>query len=275
MSLFTEYRDVQVSVDSQSEGIAASLRLPAPALDAWRAVTEPPQVRSWLGTLWGPLVVGASPRLDFGDGDFFSLDVRRVEEPRLVEYDWRFLGIAPASTITWTIVPLDDCESEVTVIDRQRGRGRGETLELAGGWADFCTRLGRFVATGAWSRYAWRDEIDASIAVRARVEVVSSLLDESRRGRWLPSFAKLRVLRAERTAPERLELTIGRDDWTAHTIAVVQARPRRGQTLLSVHHQGFRTLPVEEGRQRLIRQAAVAEWIRSLEAAAATGASAG
>ena len=273
MTVFTEYRDVQVSVDPHSESVTVSLRLPASALDAWRAITDPPQVRRWFGTLWGTLSVGATPRLDFGDGDFFGLVVRRLEPPHLVEYDWRFLGIAPPSTIRWTVRALDDVESEVSVTDRQPGRDRAETLELAGGWADFCTRLGRFVSTGAWSRYPWRDEIEASIVVAAPLDATTSLLDDSES--WLPSFApSMQVLDSGRVSRELLKLAIGRAEWQTSTDATVRIRARNGETLLSAQHRGFRRLPIDEGAQRRVRQAAVGQWIRALEAGAA-GASVG
>jgi uncharacterized protein YndB with AHSA1/START domain len=287
MSILAEYRDLRVSVDPQSETVEVVLRTPAPACDAWRAITEPPQVRRWLGTLWAPLAVGTSSRLDFGDGDFFTLRVQRLEPPRRVDYDWRFLGIGPSCRITWTVDAIGDCECEITVSDRQRGRSRDETLALAAGWSDFCTRLARFIATGAWSRYAWRGEVDASVLLPVDVATARVLFDRRGQAAWLPvsraglvvgtTFAldgneELSVLHAERPGPDSWAFEIGRPEWSANTRCALALSPRGRRTLLEVHHFDFRALPIDEGRKRRLRQSAVRGWRSALQRSRAAAA---
>jgi uncharacterized protein YndB with AHSA1/START domain len=62
--------------------------------ELWAALTEPEQLRGWLGDADVDLRVGGRIVIRFGDGDeeVASGTIRELEPPRLLEYDWTFLG---------------------------------------------------------------------------------------------------------------------------------------------------------------------------------------
>jgi uncharacterized protein YndB with AHSA1/START domain len=282
MSITAAYRDVSVRVDPPFHAVELRVRLPVPARDAWGAITEPPQVERWFGSLSAELVPGEAALLDFGDGDFFTLQTQHVDPPALVEYTWRFLGIAPENRITWTVEELDDVWCEVAVRDEDPGRSRRESLGLATGWADFLGRLSRFLETGKWSRYAWREEVDASIALPAPLPRARSLLDRSTHTWWLPvdcsglvpgapfavlDFGGLEVGNVRRVDRDSIELGLGRPDWDAETVCVIGLGPREGRALLEVHHRGFGVVPLDEEGRKALRACLARTWIAALERA--------
>jgi uncharacterized protein YndB with AHSA1/START domain len=284
MSVTAAYHDVSVRVDPPFHAVELKLRLPVPARDAWRAITEPPQVERWLGTLSSELVPGGSALLDFGDGDFFTLSTARVDAPRLLEYTWRFLGIAPENRITWTVEELDDVWCDLAVRDEDPGRSRRESLGLATGWADFLGRLSRFLETGKWSRYGWRQEVDASIALPIPLPRARSLLDRSSQTWWLPvdcsglvpgtrfavrDHGGLEVGDVQRVGRDTIRLGLGRPDWAQETVCVLGIGPRPEGALLEVHHHGFGEVPLQDAARKELRACVAGTWIAALERARA------
>jgi predicted ester cyclase/uncharacterized protein YndB with AHSA1/START domain len=156
------------------------------ATTVWEALTEKTTVCRGFGTLSGKLRQGSDAHLDFGDGDFFTLEVLQIEAPYLLQYAWRFLGIGPLDTITWHIVP-QDIGCRVTVTDSEPGRSREAATELKKGWLDFTRRLSRFLATGKSTRYDWRREFEGSIELAGKMEdVYNTLFSPQMQARWLP-----------------------------------------------------------------------------------------
>lgn len=281
MSIVSSYRDVSVQCPPPHDAVEVSLQVPVPRGDAWAAISTPPQVRRWFGTLWSELEAGKPARLDFGDGDFFTLAVGRVEPPALLEYRWRFLGIAPENLITWTIESLDEFESLVTVRDHEPERPHDASLGLATGWADFLGRLARFLGTGAWSRYAWRDDVDASIELPVRLDAARTLLTSGAPG-WLPlgpdgladggSFLvegghELEVRAVEQEGPDSVRFALGLAGFDVTTRCVVRLAARSHGVLLEVHQSGFGDVPVEESARKQLRARIVRTWIAALERA--------
>ena len=282
MSVTAAYHEVSVRVDPPFHAVELRLRLPVPARDAWRAITEPPQVERWFGTLSPELVPDGSAVLDFGDGDFFALSTSRVEPPSLLEYTWRFLGIAPENRITWTVEELDETWCELAVRDEDPGRSRRESLGLATGWADFLGRLSRFLETGKWSRYAWREDVDASIALPAPMARARSLLDRASQTWWLPvdcsgllpgapfavrDHGGLEVGDVQRVDRDTIQLGLGRPDWAQDTVCVLGLAPRGGGALLEVHHRGFGEVPLDDPARKELRACVARTWIAALERA--------
>jgi uncharacterized protein YndB with AHSA1/START domain len=282
MSVTAAYRDISVRVDPPFHAVELKLRLPVPARDAWRAIAEPPQVERWFGTLSSELVPGGSALLDFGDGDFFTLSTLQVDPPSLLEYTWRFLGIAPEDRITWRVEELDDVWCEVAVRDEEPDRSRRESLALATGWADFLGRLSRFLETGKWSRYAWREDVDATIALPVPLPRARSLLDRSSHTWWLPvdcsglvpgapfavrDHGGLEVQDVRRVDRNTIQLGLGRPDWAQDTVCVIALGPRSGDALLEVHHRGFGDVPLDEAARKGLRAALAGTWIATLERA--------
>jgi uncharacterized protein YndB with AHSA1/START domain len=281
VSVVSSYRDLSVRCPPPHDAVEVALRAPVPRADAWAATSTPPQVRRWLGTLWSELTPGAHTRLDFGDGDFFTLAVGRVEPPRLLEYRWRFLGTAPESAITWTVESLEEFESLVTVRDHEPERSQEASLALASGWADFLTRLARFLATGAWSRYAWRHDVDGSIELTASLAAARELLADPS---WLPvgdaglvdggSFQvedghELVVREVERDGPDEVRFALGLAGFDVTTRCSVRLVPRSRGVLLEFRHGGLGDVPVEESARRQLRARLVRTWIAALERARA------
>jgi uncharacterized protein YndB with AHSA1/START domain len=288
VSILAEYRDLRVTVEPPFDAVTMTLRAPVPAGDAWRAITSPPQLRRWLGTLWSVPAVGVTTRLDFGDGDFFVLGVERLEAPRTFEYDWRFHGISPSSRITWTVRPVDECACEVVVRDRQQGRPRDESLILAAGWADFLERLTRFLATGTWSRYDWRSEVEVSVELAVPLAAARSLLDEDRQAEWLPlsghglvagttlaveGESPLRIDDLDRLDEDTMRFAVGGPERGGATRCQVQLRARTQGVLLEVRHAGFRELALDEGQRKLLRAHVARTWVAALERARAAAVS--
>jgi uncharacterized protein YndB with AHSA1/START domain len=281
VSVVSTYRDVSVHCPPPHHAVEAVLRAPIPRSDAWGAIATPPQVRCWFGTLWSELAPGVQTRLDFGDGDFFTLAVDRVEPLRLLEYRWRFLGTSPESVVTWTIGSPDEFESLVTVRDDEPERSHEASLALAAGWADFLTRLARFLETGSRSRYAWRPEVDGAIELPASLGAARELLADPR---WLPvgdaglvdggSFRvedghELVVRHVERAGPDEVRFALGLAGFDVTTGCSVRLVPRSRSVLLEFQHAGLADLPLEEPARKLLRARLVRTWIASLERARA------
>jgi uncharacterized protein YndB with AHSA1/START domain len=284
MSVTAAYRDLSVRVDPPFHAVELKLRLPVSRRDAWLAISEPPQVERWFGTLSSELEPGRAARLDFGDGDFFDLEPRHVDPPTLLEYAWRFLGIGPENRITWTVEALDELWCEVAVRDEDPDRSRRESLGLATGWADFLGRLSRFLETGKWSRYGWREDVDASIALPVPLARARSLLDRASHTWWLPvdcsgllpgtpfavlEHGGLEVQDVQRVDRDAIELGLGRPDWPVRTSCVLGLGPRAGGALLEVHHRGFGDLPLDDSARKELRACTTRTWIAALERARA------
>jgi uncharacterized protein YndB with AHSA1/START domain len=283
LSVTAAYHEVSIRVDPPFHAVELRVRLPVPARDAWRAITEPPQVERWFGTLSAELAPGRPALLDFGDGDFFTVSTGRVEPPTHLEYTWRFLGIAPENRITWTVEDLDEVWCELAVRDEDPGRPRRESLGLATGWADFLGRLSRFLETGKWSRYAWRQDVDASIALPVALPRARSLLDRASHTWWLPvdcsgllpgapfavrDHGGLEVGDVQRVDRDTIQLGLGRPDWAQDTVCVLGLGPRaEGAALLEVHHRGFGEIPIVDAARKELRACLARTWIEALERA--------
>lgn len=77
----------------------------ASAEEAWAALTEPSNVRNWLGEISPGLRVGRLSQLDAGDGDLYVLEIFRMEPPHLLSYGRRRFGIDVKETIDWQVAP--------------------------------------------------------------------------------------------------------------------------------------------------------------------------
>jgi uncharacterized protein YndB with AHSA1/START domain len=62
--------------------------------ELWAALTDPEQLRGWLGDADVDLRVGGRIVIRFGDSDeeIASGTIHELDPPRLLEYDWTFLG---------------------------------------------------------------------------------------------------------------------------------------------------------------------------------------
>jgi len=261
---------------------------PVPSDDAWRALTERDRIAKWLGTLSGDLAPGAQVRLDFGDGDFFDLDVEHVVAPSL-RWTWRFMGGAPPNAVELRVDDRDG-ESVVTVTDRDAGQGRDrdEARGLGEGWRDFTARLQCYLASGEASRYDWRSRIDVAMELPLDAGTARRLIIGDA-ARWLPladSAANLIAANALILADDQEPATFAisglagtgpasvrfdlRPTGIAGTLDTRIAVAARGDAAtLAIRQSGFRALPVDDAARRRLRERFAAAWLAAVQRARA------
>ncbi|MFY1702677.1 SRPBCC family protein [Micromonospora sp. WMMA1923] len=254
-----------------------------PPATVWRALTEPQGLAMWLGRVDPPMAPGVATRIDFGDGDFFDVEVDLVRAYDRLSFRWRFLGVGPEAQITWTVTG-DDRSSTFTVDDRCPGRPPSEVAQLKEGWRDFTERLTAYLTTGAQSRYRWRQVIDGSAHLpptRWRP------LREDGVFEWLPigtdGDRQGWFFVVDNDGPRRFAIT----DWSmvpdrtlTFSVAIPQARalttcevrltPHDGGTHLRVQHEGWGRLGLTDLHSRGLRHRFAATWAAALSLAEQT-----
>nr|AME17995.1 enediyne self-sacrifice resistance protein [Streptomyces sp. CB03234] len=266
--------------------VRVTLRLAAEPDRVWPALTEPHALASWFGDFSAPLRVGADTRLDFGDGDFFTVRPTAIVPGRSVAFDWRFLGVGKPQSVVWTLRPGAEegpgSGSVLTVEDHDDTRGPAEAAQLLDGWADFLTRLGTHMHTGRNTRYQWRDDIDGSVDLPAepfRPLRHPAVLD------WLPiavdGFRPAWFFIVDDEGPRRfavsdwqlrldeeLTFTVEIPDARTHPACRVSTAPAGpGRTRLSFVHHGWTRLGLAQGRAQELRRRFAATWVASLRTA--------
>jgi uncharacterized protein YndB with AHSA1/START domain len=257
--------------------VAVSINLNHPADEAWRALTEKERLEMWFGTPSDSLTAGGGPvRIDFGDGDFFLVERRDAGPERLVEFDWRFLGLGPASHLRWEVRPTAG-GSQVAVRDHADDRDQETVRELTEGWQDFLGRLARYLDTGRSARYDCRSEIDGAIDLPPTAD---GLLWEPQLPAWLPVVTDEQRGRsfqiADSGVPQRFEITDWRNDGAALgfqvlipgaaglTSAAVRLRQMPHGIRLSFRHTGWHDLGLGTERVRQLRARFAAGWVTAL-----------
>lgn len=124
-----------------ADTIEVSRALAAAPRAAWQALTDSDTLQAWYGaTLTPPLHTGERTILDFGDGEFITLDNVVVVPTQLVKFDWRVMGIGTATTVRWSITDRPT-GCLVTVTDVQPRREQRVAERERRGWAGFLRRL--------------------------------------------------------------------------------------------------------------------------------------
>jgi uncharacterized protein YndB with AHSA1/START domain len=245
--------------------------------DMWQAVTETARLSRWFGTLRTPMVAGADNRVEFGDGDFFDIEVDRVEPGRRLAFRWSFLGVGPECLVSWQI-DGDDQGSTLTVDDSCPGRPASETTQLKAGWLDFAGRLAEYLRTGRSTRYEWRPEIDGSVALPAggwhplRPETVADWLPvatDSTGPRWFfvvdEEGPRRFSLRDWQLDPGRF-LTFAIEIPKGHspTVCELRVQPAEHGRTLSIAHLGWDRLHLSDLQKRMLRHRFAATWQAAL-----------
>jgi uncharacterized protein YndB with AHSA1/START domain len=96
-----------VPKDPRIPPIELAIETSADATTAWRHLTEPALVATWLAEASSPGPVGAPYRLDFGDGSVVTGRVLAVEPGTRFSYGWSWEGAdtSEANRVTWTVEP--------------------------------------------------------------------------------------------------------------------------------------------------------------------------
>lgn len=267
---------------AEREGtVEVGVRLRATPDTVWAALTDPLTFGQWFGDLTSPLQPGRPTSIEFGDGDLFAVENVQLDPPHRLAYDWRFHGIGPLDSIVWQLVPrADGCRLLVT--DREPARTREAVLRMRTGWLDFLGRLQHFLATGQRARYAWSQEIEAS--VECNVNVVTAwqrLVQPPRLPGWLSALdgpAPGRDPTARRPdawtcetvawatwAPFQLNLRFAEPGWLAPTRCRLMAEEQHSGTLLTLYHAGWEAVSTDLHAAREHRRRYCARWIAALQ----------
>jgi uncharacterized protein YndB with AHSA1/START domain len=263
--------------------VTVSVTVDAPPAQVYAALTDPLQAVKWFGALSEPLRTGGQAQLDFGDGDFFTIDEIVATPPESVEYRWQFLGIMPTDSISWRFVPEHNGTS-IVIVDRGPLRDPAWLDELCEGWRDFTRRLVTYLATGRWSRYDWRRVFDGGIELPLRAEDAMTLVnDPNASAAWFPAAGGLRsgaslelddggqprVFQIEALSREDLAVrfAVTSATWTNPTECVIGVKRRGERALLTVEHQGWETINDCEEIQRAQRRRFAGLWIRAMQRA--------
>lgn len=144
------------------ERLVSHVRIPAPAERVWTGLTDPEQVARWLAVCRGSWAVAdAEATLDFGDGEFFLCRTLDVQPPGAgtgrLSYLWRWVGVGPATKVTWEIVPSGDGRAtDVTAVEESFNPPSDWRSWNGMGWPGILDQLADYLRTGTTWRWPWR-----------------------------------------------------------------------------------------------------------------------
>jgi uncharacterized protein YndB with AHSA1/START domain len=98
--------------------------------EVWAAITEPEQLRGWLGTAELDIAEGGGGTVAFGPEETATLRVRSVELGRFVEYDWSFPD-EPDSVLRLELEAHG--EGTLLVLDHRR-LADDDVVDYSAGW---------------------------------------------------------------------------------------------------------------------------------------------
>src|SRR3712207_2229958 len=148
-------------VQDRWERLVSMAITPAPADRVWTALTDPEHVRHWLAVCHGQWAMrDAESTLDFEDGEFFYCRTSRCSAPTAARagtliYLWRWVGIGPASRVTWTVTPSPQ-GTMITVVEEATNPPSDWRSWNGMGWPGILDQLATYLRTGANTRWPWR-----------------------------------------------------------------------------------------------------------------------
>jgi uncharacterized protein YndB with AHSA1/START domain len=118
--------------------------------ELWAAITEPDQIRRWLGEPDLVVAEGGGGTVAFSEREIAELRVRRLEPGRFVEYDWIFPD-EPESVLRLELEPRG--EGTLLVLDHRR-LAKDDIVDYSAGWHSHLDALEAALAGGAhdWQR---------------------------------------------------------------------------------------------------------------------------
>jgi rhodanese-related sulfurtransferase/uncharacterized protein YndB with AHSA1/START domain len=229
----------------------------ASAGEVWAALTEPNNVRNWLGEISPGFRVGRLSQLDAGDGDLYALEVFRMESPHRLSYGRRRFGIDVKESISWEVAPgPDGCLVTVSYSAPELDDDR-QSAEHAE-WLFHTSRLEKYLAAAPLPPAPPEREFILSTdlpgdaaSVRAHL---GAYLEKVFGAAWDASAADYRTtltLRDEgepgdvqvigRAEPATLSMSLELDHVTWHcpTSARLVLRQRDQGTRLTIRHRGW------------------------------------
>jgi uncharacterized protein YndB with AHSA1/START domain len=121
--------------------------------ELWAALTEPDQIRGWLGEADLDLREGGGGTLKLGDEMTATLSIRRLEPGRLVEYDWNFPD-EPPSILRVELEPRE--KGTLLVLDHRR-LAADDAPDYGAGWHSHLDAL-ELLLVGR--RHDWQERFD-------------------------------------------------------------------------------------------------------------------
>jgi uncharacterized protein YndB with AHSA1/START domain/SAM-dependent methyltransferase len=149
-------------VQDRWERLVTMARIGERAERVWAALTEPAHLRNWLGVgdeNWA--VRGKESTLDFEDGEFFYCRAAKSSPPTagragVLNYLWRWVGVGPAASVTWTLTPDGRGATTVTVVEEATNPPSDWRSWNGMGWPGILDQLANYLRTGRNTRWPWR-----------------------------------------------------------------------------------------------------------------------
>ena len=148
-------------IQDRWERLVSMGNTPAPADQVWAALTDPEHVKHWLAVCRGRWAErDAESMLDFEDGEFFYCRTTRCSPPTkarpgTLSYLWRWVGIGPATAVTWTIAPTPQ-GTMITVVEEATNPPSDWRSWNGMGWPGIIDQLVGYLRTGTEWRWPWR-----------------------------------------------------------------------------------------------------------------------
>lgn len=152
-------------VQDRWERLVSEVVIPAEAAAVWRALTDPAAVARWLGVIRGRWAVpGAESMIDFEDGEYFWCRTEAVTpvaegQPGMLHHLWRWVGIGPATSVTWTVCANTGTAAGTTTVTatEQAVNPPSDWRSWNGmGWPGILEQLAGHLRTGTDWRWPWR-----------------------------------------------------------------------------------------------------------------------
>jgi len=159
------------------------------AAELWAALTDPGQLGRWLARAQVDPGVGGQVSLEFDEGSTEGGRILTWDEPRVLEYEWKFAG-EEESVVRFELHPQE--LGTLLVLDHRR-LGRSSGVGYAAGWHAHLDALGRLDGS---SDDAWRRRYE-ELLPRYRAQA-----DELGWNRRETSPVREALYRGDRTAAE-------------------------------------------------------------------------
>ncbi|GAA4872568.1 SRPBCC domain-containing protein [Saccharopolyspora cebuensis] len=153
-------RAVPVAQD-RWERLVSAVDIPQPPEAVWAALTDPGRVAHWFGVCRGNWArADCEVMLDFEDGEFFWCRIQQnsaptADHPGRLRYLWRWVGIGPVTSVTWTVAASEGGTS-VTVVEEAVNPPSDWRSWNGMGWPGILDQLAAHLRTGTTWRWPWR-----------------------------------------------------------------------------------------------------------------------
>jgi uncharacterized protein YndB with AHSA1/START domain len=283
------------------ERLITEITIPAPADEVWPALIGPKDVGQWLAKCRGRWAqAGKEAILDFQDGEFFLCHTETADPPDggragTLRYVWRWVGIGPATSVTWTVRPRG-AATTVTVTEEAVNPPSDWRSWNGMGWPGILEQLAGYLRTKTDQRWPWRrmgPYVQAELPLPA-YEGWEAVTSAGAIKAWLQRSAgslrvddpvtvvmgdasgtvTLTVTKSVEAAQEfpsylpYLEFTLRRPAWTEALGGRLWIEPAGlGRSLLQVFHHSWEALSVADPLQE--RRILTAFWIGAFRRAQA------